>query len=287
MRFLLSRLLVAIVVGLVASPLRAEAPAAPSDHGLRVFVCGHSFHIFVARYLDPIAKSAKLDRHVTLGNQMIGGSSVTQHWDLPDASNRCKEALRSGKVDVLTLSPNWVIPDPAIGKFAKLALENNPQAKIVVQMSWTAFDGMVPQPAIRTNADRDTKTVEELRPQQEGFAKLIELQVDAINKELERPVVVIAPVGYAVLKLRQAVIDGKADGVKKQSELFRDPLGHGTGPILALCTYVNFATIYGRSPVGLPAFDNFGGTVSPTLHKLLQEIAWDAVSSYAPSGAAK
>jgi hypothetical protein len=47
---------------------------------------------------------------------------------------------------------------------------------------------------------------------------------------------------------------------------------------------VNFATIYGRNPVGLPPFDTFNGAVSPELHKLLQEIAWDAVTKYEPSG---
>ena len=100
----------------------------------------------------------------------------------------------------------------------------------------------------------------------------------------DRPVVAISPVGYAVLKLREAVIDGKAPGVKKQSDLYRDLLGHGQPPILALCTYVNYATIYGRSPVGLKPFDTFNGTVSPELHRLLQEIAWETVSKYKPSG---
>lgn len=263
------------------------AETATQTQGQRVFICGHSFHIFVARYLGGIAQAAKLTEHVTVGSQMIGGSSVTQHWNLPDEKNRCKEALRTGKVDVLTLAPNWVIPDPAIEKFVDLALEHNPQARVVVQMSWTAFDGMLPRPAISRNDERDDKKVDDLRPQQFLFAKAIEMQVNAINAKFDRPVVAISPVGYAVLNLRQAIVDGTAPGLTKQSELFTDALGHGKAPLVALCTYVNYATIYGLSPIGLAPFDTFNGAVSPELHRKLQEIAWDAVIRYAPSGVAE
>lgn len=280
-----------------AAPPVAEAPrttattapaktttAAPAEcDGCRVFICGHSFHIFNAQYLGPLAKIAELEDHETVGRQMIGGSSVTQHWELPEEKNRVKEALRAAKVDVLTMSPNWVIPDPAIDKFVELGLKHNPEMRFVIQMSWTAFDSMT-RGALKSLEERNTKTIADLRPAQILFATAIELQVAAINAKHDRPVVAISPVGYAVLKLREAVIEGKAPGVKKQSDLYRDLLGHGQPPILALCTYVNYAVIYGRSPVGLAPFDTFGGAVSPELHKLLQQIAWDTVSTYAPSG---
>ncbi|MBA4017643.1 MAG: hypothetical protein C0483_10760 [Pirellula sp.] len=264
-------------------PVKTATAAGGDTDGCRVFICGHSFHIFNAKYLGPLAKLAELDDHETVGQQMIGGSSVTQHWELPEDKNRVKEALRAGKVDVMTMSPNWVIPDPAIDKFVELGLKHNPHMKFVVQMSWTAFDSMT-RGALKSLEERDTKTMADLRPAQILFATAIELQVNAINAKYDHPVVFISPVGYAVLKLREAVIEGKAPGVKKQSDLYRDLLGHGQPPILALCTYVNYATIYGRSPVGLAPFDTFGGAVSPQLHKLLQQIAWDTVSTYAPSG---
>lgn len=280
---MLRRVVVLAVALLWSSPLSAQTPAAVATDGLRVFICGHSFHIFTARYLGPIAEAAKLADHETVGQQMIGGSSVTQHWELGDDKNRVKEALKSGKVDVLTLSPNWVIPDPAIEKFVDLGLEHNPKMRFVVQMSWTAFDGQLRE-SRPSKIDRDSKTIAELRPPQEMFAKIIEKQIAAINAKHAHPVVAISPVGYAVLTLREKVINGEAPGIKKQSELYRDLLGHGQPPILALCSYVNFATIYGRSPVGLEPFDTFNDSVSPELHTLLQEIAWDTVKSYEPSG---
>ncbi len=282
---MLRRFLIVAVGFICLSPsfAAAEGPVAAAANGCRVFICGHSFHIFTSRYLGPIAEAAKLKNHATVGSQMIGGSSVTQHWDLPADKNKVKAALEAGEIDVLTLSPNWIVPDPAIEKFVDLGLAKNPQLRVVVQMSWTAFDGegRVPAPG---QLDRDSKTIEELRPMQVRFAEAIEKQVAEINAKHDRPVVSISPVGYAVLALREKVIQGQAPGIKKQSELYRDLLGHGQPPILALASYVNFATIYGRSPEGLPPFDTFGGTVSPELHKLLQEIAWKTVTEYEPSG---
>ncbi len=287
--------LVCVVAAIVipTRPVLAQPPstvtkAGPAktwfDNGCRVFICGHSFHIFNSRYLGPIAGLADLDDHETVGSQMIGGSSVTQHWDLPSDRNRAKEALKSGKVDVMTMSPNWVIPDPAIDKFVDLGLEHNPQMRFVVQMSWIAYDSTV-RGGIKRLEERDAKTITELQPLQDVFAKAIEAQVATINAKHDQPVVFISPVGHAVLKLREAVIDGKAPGIKKQSDLYRDLLGHGQPPIVALCCYVNYATIYRRSPVGLPPFDTFNNQVSPELHKVLQEIAWQTVSKYDPSGA--
>jgi len=281
--------LLAAAICAAAAPLGAEAPPAHSpEQGCRVFICGHSFHIFNAQFLGPIAQLAKLPNHVTVGKQMIGGSSVTQHWNLPDEKNHVKRALKKGEVDVLTLAPNWIVPDPAIEKFVDLGLKHNSKMSFVVQMSWTVFDGNL-RGGLKTPEDRNKKTIADLRPAQELFALAIELQVAQINAKYEkafgRPVVFVSPVGHAVLKLRQLVIDGKTPGLKKQSELFRDLLGHGRPPLLALCTYVNYATIYRRSPEGLAPFDTFGGDVTPELHKVLQQVAWQTVSKYEPSGA--
>src|SRR5689334_11975916 len=88
-----------------AALLAADATAVATNGG-RVFICGHSFHIFNARYLGPIAQAAKLADHRTVDSQMIGGSSVTQHWELSDNQNKVKAALKERKVDVLTMSPN-------------------------------------------------------------------------------------------------------------------------------------------------------------------------------------
>ena len=57
----------------------------------------------------------------------------------------------------------------------------------------------------------------------------------------------------AVIALREKIIAGKAPGLKSQEELFVDELGHGTAPLRVLVGYCNFAVMYRRSPIGLPA----------------------------------
>ena len=41
-----------------------------------------------------------------------------------------------------TLSPTFH-PDPGLDRFARLALEHDPQARITVQASWVPFDGLI------------------------------------------------------------------------------------------------------------------------------------------------
>src|SRR5690349_9725418 len=105
-----------LLLASATAPLRAqnETPA-----GQRVFVCAHSFMIFTAKGLPPMAQAAGLP-YVSAGQQMLGGSRVLQHWNLPDDKNRAKAALLAGNVDVLTVSPHILLPDPGIDNFTKL-----------------------------------------------------------------------------------------------------------------------------------------------------------------------
>src|SRR4051794_32551979 len=94
-----------------------RAEAAPITDGLRVFTCGHSFHVWVAKMLADLAEKAGIKNHRVAGISSIGGSRVIQHWDVPADKNEAKKALITGDVDVLTLSPIW-LPDEGIENFA-------------------------------------------------------------------------------------------------------------------------------------------------------------------------
>src|SRR6059058_4850458 len=83
----------------------AEKLAEPIAKGQRVFTCGHSFHVWVPGIVADLAKKAGILDHVQIGVSSIGGSKVIQHWNIADDKNKAKEALKTGKVDVLTLSP--------------------------------------------------------------------------------------------------------------------------------------------------------------------------------------
>ena len=103
---------------------RADELQPPITVGQRVATCGHSFHVFTYRQAEQIAQSAGL-KHEVVGLSSIGGSTVKKHWDVPEEKSAVKQVLKSGKADVLTLSPIW-LPEDAIESFVKLGVEHNP-----------------------------------------------------------------------------------------------------------------------------------------------------------------
>lgn len=257
-----------------------EAKSPPT--GVRVFYTGHSFHMFVPPGIEQLVKSAGIQGHKLVGTQGIGGSRVIQHWDLAD--NKARPALEEGRTDVFTMAAHLIVPDEGIDKFTDLGLKHNPNLRLLVQASWMPFDQVSPQQRIRDNVERDNTKLDELRTATNAWRTKLEAQADDLNKRYDRKAVYIVPAGDAVNTLREMIVAAKFPGVKKQSELFRDPIGHGLGHVRALVTYCNFAAIYGRSPEGLTL--NEPG-VDAAQHAILQRIAWATVSGYSHGGVAK
>jgi hypothetical protein len=274
-----------IVLALLAltSAARGQEKAAPPS-GQRILVCGHSFHAYVGRRLDALANAAGIRDQKIIDIQFLGGSSVTQHWDIAPDRDKVKKALGAGGVDVLTLSPNWIMPDPAIDKFADLSVQKNPKIRILVQESWPAFDGMEKGKGINKLSDRDTKSAAALRESIKPWNELLEKQVSDLNTKLGRPVLFVVPVGEAVISLREKVAAGQVPAIARQSELFNDLLGHGKEPIQKLATYCYFAAIYRTSPVGLSVLPASADEATRATERILQEVAWQAVSGNPLSG---
>lgn len=267
-------------------PARAGDDAKAPPAGVRVFYTGHSFHMFVAQGIEQLVKSSGIQGHKLVGTQGIGGSRVIQHWDLEETKNKAKPALTTGEVDVFTMAAHLIIPDEGIEKFTELALKHNPNVRLLVQASWIPYDLTGPEleKRIKDNAERDNTKVEDIRASTDLWRKKMEAQVDDLNKRHGRTALYIVPVGDAVIALRELVVTDKFPSVKKQSELYTDPIGHGKGQIRALTTYCNFAAIYRRSPEGLNMTEP---GVDAAQHAILQKIAWDTVSKYPYSGVKK
>jgi hypothetical protein len=146
----------------------ALPPGAPVAKGQKIVMATHSFNVFIGPVRPnarnpgvkpgpgPLAALAaergKLG-HETLQVQMIGGSTPLQHWnqgDGDDAKNLAKVALaRAGdQLDVFTLSPNAVMPEEGIDKFGDFVIAHNPNARILVQVSWSSWDGHGRTPSV-------------------------------------------------------------------------------------------------------------------------------------------
>jgi len=260
-----------------------------SPKGLKVLTAGHSFHVWMPPLVAEMAKAAGIQGHEQLAISSIGGSKVIQHWDLPPEKNKAKPVLEAGKADLFTMAPTF-LPDPGIENFTKLGLQHNPKLRLTLQQNWVPFE----DPEIwlskskPKSIDRDVITLAQLRSKHDPYFRLIEDHVKEINDRIPAAKIVIVPSGQAVMALRDKVIKGEAPGVRTQNELFTDALGHPGPQIRVLSAYCHFSVIYRRSPVGLPVVSQL--TKLPEakkLNRVLQQIAWKAVTGHPMSGVAK
>jgi hypothetical protein len=187
--------------------------------------------------------------------------------------------MKKGEVDVcLTTHANWAA-EPDIEKWAAIGFAGNPKFRLYHQARFLVADGL----GLKKPEDRDNTKIPDLQAVLDKNRKRLEIRVDAINKEIGKQVVFIVPVGDAIVKLREMVVDGKYPGVTKQSELFKDAL-HAKEHVNLLTAYCNFAAIYQKSPEGMklkmPGIDD-------TQHAILQKLAWETVSRYPHAGLTK
>jgi hypothetical protein len=283
----------------------AQSSAAAMPAGQRVFYASHSLMWDMPPVLAQQVEAYGIKGHVIAGHQRIGVSRAMQHWNMADAQNQAKQALRAGNVDVFVMSP-LVHPDEGITNFVKLGLEHNPNMKFLIQISWPGLGytdneqfnaqggggrgglgggrgGMFGTPA-------DNKPPEELAKINAIDIKNAEEQARRLNQELGkgRTVVYLAPTAQAHNALRTLIYKKEMPGMTDQTEVFIDPIGHPTAPVVALNAYLHFSVLYKRTPVGLPMPNNLKNANRPqwdeNMNRKLQELAWDLVTHYPPSG---
>jgi hypothetical protein len=276
-----------------------DKTATDKPAGLRVFYASHSLMWDMPPVLVQQAEAYGIKGHTIVGHQRIGVSRAMQHWNLADARNEAKKALIEGKVDVFVMSP-LVHPDEGITNFVKLGLEHNPKMKFLIQISWPGLGytdneqfntrggfggrrvGMFGTPA-------DNKPPEELAKIDAIDIKNAEAQVKKLNEQFGKgkTVVYLVPTAQAHNGLRTLIYKKEMPGMKDQTEVFKDPIGHPTAPVVALNAYLHFAVLYQRSPVGLPMPSNLKNAGKPQwdekMNRKLQELAWDQVTKYPPS----
>jgi hypothetical protein len=283
------RYLMLLLAGILTVTSSRAVEVSPPPPGLKVLTAGHSFHVWMPPLVAEMAKAAGIRGHEQLAISSIGGSKVIQHWDLPPEKNKAKPVLVAGQAELFTMAPTF-LPDPGIENFVKLGLEHNSRLRFTLQQNWVPYE----DPAIwlsrerPKSVDRDGKTVAQLRAMHDPYFAMIEGHVKELNARIPGARIAVVPSGEAVLALRAKVIAGEAPGIRTQSELFTDVLGHPGPQIRVLSAYCHYAVMYRRSPVGLPVVSQL--TKLPEaekLNRLLQEIAWKAVTEHPLSGVTK
>ena len=286
-----------VILATAATTSAAEAANRPQDaaidRGQRIFSTGHSFHFGFAPVLDAMAKAAGFKDSAIVGVSSIGGSKVAQHV----GGKEVTAALTAGNVDVLMTTPIY-LPDPGIEQLARLGLTHNPRFRLTMMEFWLPFDNYEPRnytngpqgsPTEHVNpphVDHNAAAADGLRKIHKRYFDEMDAHVIAVNKNLGRQVVLVVPVGQAVIALREKIVAGQAPGLNNQWELFSDELGHPKPALTILMGYCHYAVIYRKSPVGLPVPPQLGaGPQAESLNRLLQGLAWDAVAHHPLSGA--
>jgi hypothetical protein len=286
-------LVLASSVSAAEAPVASQAAVTSADApaGKRMFYASHSLMWDVPAPLAEMTKAYGIKDH-SLSIQRLGFSRTQQFWDQPEAQSQAKQALKAGNTDVFVMSP-MDMPDKGVEEFVKLGILNNPQMRFFVQNNWAGFnnDGQKARQSMMMLGQLkkwDETTEEDLKTLNTECEKAFETQVKQINEQIGNTVLFIIPTSQANSELRARIIRKEFPGLEKQSQLFLDQIGHPTPPLVTLNAYLHFATIYGRSPVGLPLPTILKNARNPKwdddFNKALQELAWKTVINYPLSG---
>jgi len=290
---------------------------APITQGQKYVMATHSFNVFIGPSRARDAQAQTLSQtspgplaalaaergkvgHENLAVQMIGGSTPMQHWkqgDGDDSKNIAKVALNKGGVDVFTMSPNALMPEPGIDLFGDLVIKTNPNARILVQNSWSAWDGTGVTASVGgterpkfANEDHDKADIAAIDgwlaslESKGGYLERMRAQLEGINQRAGRQMTYVVPSSNAAYTLRKEILKGNIPGITKQSEIFRDGMGHPTTPLANVVTYTWYAAMYRESPIGLSALIERNDPNSARRELILQQIAWNAVIAEPMSG---
>ncbi len=302
-----------------AASVQAVTPSTNSQsisEGQKYAMATHSFNVFIGPTrrtprnpdaeilpgpLAALAAEGGKTGHENMAVQMIGGSTPMQHWNQgggDDSKNIAKVALNKGGLDVFTMSPNAIMPEEGIDLFADLLIKTNPNARLMVQNSWSGWDGHGTTASVGgdmeaitfVNKYRDKATIAEIDgwlaslEAPDGYLERMRTQLEGIDKRAGKQITYVVPSAIAVYNLRKEVLKNNVMGVKLQSDLFRDPIGHPMTPTANLVTYVWYAAMYRESPVGMMALVDKTDPTSAPREKVLQQIAWNAVVGGPKSG---
>jgi hypothetical protein len=237
-------------------------------------------------------------------SQLGWGTTLKAHWE-PDepiagfatenAHPRYRDAfdaLRSGDYDVVVLTEMVEIRDAIeyhdswdyLGRWARLAWEGNPEARVYLYETWHATDD--PEGwLLRLERDLERYWEDEI------------LRRALAAPGMDRPVHVI-PAGQVLRRFVEEIERrGGVDGLTRKEDLFarieagaQDTIHlNDLGAYLVALTH--YAVLYHESPVGSPrrlrrADGSAAAAPGEEVARLMQEVVWEVVRGYPKTGVA-
>lgn len=255
---------------------------APPALGGRVFFLGHSLQGWQAPAMMTdfaAAQGLTYEFRAAIGI----GANLAWQWTHPDRAegDNPRVTLAGEPFEVLVMTEaipladqlEWAESATNASNFLRLALEQNPNVRSYLYETW------------------DHLTVDDWRGQLDSDRALWNRIVDDVNETHSGPDMLLIPGGRAMAALYDAIAAGDVPGVSDHRQLFVDDI-HLTDIGWYFIACVQYATIYRRSPVGVPAAttDRFGQPIAPPpagAAPVLQRIAWDVVRTDDRAGVAQ
>ncbi len=276
-------------------------PVETPDGPLRVFHLGHSL---VGRDMPAMLAQLAGQGH-SYDSQLGWGTSLKEHWEGGDAINGfevenahpryrdARDAIGSGEYDAVILTEMVELRDAIkyhksakhLTRWADLARAARPDAKVYLYETWHRLD------------DPDG-WLDRLDADLERYWEDRVVGPDLSGNGRSNPVRII-PAGQVMAAFVRAVeAAGGVGNIENRQSLFaRDAEGkldpihvNDLGAYLVALTH--YATLYHRSPEGLPhALTRADGSAadapSPAAAALMQQIVWEVVTDYEKSGVAR
>lgn len=268
----------------------------PAARPMAVYHLGHSL---VGRDMPAMLAQLMGEGH-RYHSQLGWGASLKQHWkaevpglaeeNRPPAYRPAAEAIDSGDYDAVILTEMVELRDAIryhdsaeyLARWSARARKARPDVRVYLYETWHRLD----DPAgwlQRIDAD--------LAALWEGGLLRQAMARDGVG------VIHVIPAGQALAAAARAMEGGRLPGLSRRDELFarnadgaQDMIHLGDlGAYVVALTH--FAVLTGESPVGLPhVLTRADGTParapSAAAVRVLQQVVWQVVSGYAPSGVA-
>lgn len=268
----------------------AFAMPLPAPQG--ALVCYHLGHSLVGR--DMPAMLAQLTAGHSYNSQLGWGASLWDHWkgqingfaeeNAHPAHRPAREALESGAYDAVIFTEMVELRDAIryhdsaarLADWARLARTARPDVRLYLYETWHRLN----DPAgWLERIDSDLSTLWEgqvLRPA---------MGLPGVGT------IYVIPAGRVLAAAVRAAEAGKLPGIADRAAFFTDDI-HQSDLGNWLVAMTHFATLYHRSPLGLPAqLNRADGSPAtppdPEAARLMQELVWQIVTGYPLAGVSK
>lgn len=262
-----------------------------------IFYVGHSL---VGPSLPPMVEAglARQGMAVEVSAQVINGAPLKYSWDNSAEGERgdARAVLPEGETEVLILTEaipianhtEWSDSAGYVAKFAGLAWESRPDTQVYLYETWHSIKSG-PGVEIPGDAGSGVPWRERLAadlPQWEAMTA----KANALRPE-GAPLVRLIPAGQAMAMLADAIWRGDVPGISDVDALFDDDI-HPSDQALTFLALVHMAVLSGRDVNGLPAklarhWPSRRGVISDAQAAAFQKIAWQAVTEYRATDAAR